>query len=92
MFDLKGQVAIITGGARGIGEGICDIFCKAGATVALWDVIDEGAATAEEISASGGSIFFQKQIVGVFICVKSSLVCTRRQSGIGLDRRRSGQS
>ena len=60
MFDLTGQVAIITGGARGIGEGICDIFCKAGATVALWDVIDEGAATAEKISASGGSIFFQK--------------------------------
>jgi len=73
MFDLKGQVAIITGGARGIGEGICDIFCKAGATVALWDVIDEGAATAEKISASGGSIFFQKVNITDKACVDKAI-------------------
>ncbi|MEK9612538.1 MAG: 3-oxoacyl-ACP reductase FabG [Flavobacteriaceae bacterium] len=60
MFDLTGQVAIITGGARGIGEGICDIFCKAGATVALWDVLDEGYETASKIESKGGSISFQK--------------------------------
>ena len=35
MYSLDGQIAIITGGARGIGEGICEVFCKAGATVAL---------------------------------------------------------
>lgn len=73
MFDLTGQVAIITGGARGIGEGICDIFCKAGATVALWDVIDEGAATAEKISASGGSIFFQKVNITDKACVDKAI-------------------
>lgn len=60
MFSLEGQVAIITGGARGIGQGICEIFCKAGATVALWDVLDSGAETAETIAAAGGKIFFQK--------------------------------
>ena len=60
MFNLEGQVAIITGGAQGIGEGICQVFCKAGATVALWDVRDSGAATAEKIKAEGGNIFFQK--------------------------------
>lgn len=60
MFSLEGQVAIITGGARGIGEGICRVFCKAGATVALWDVMDSGAETAATISAEGGNIFFQK--------------------------------
>ena len=36
--------------------------------------------------------FFQKKIVDVFIGTKSNLVCTRRQSGIGLDRHRSGQN
>jgi 3-oxoacyl-[acyl-carrier protein] reductase len=60
MKKLDGQIVIITGGARGIGEGICKIFCNEGATVALWDVLEEGQTTADSISAGGGSIFFQK--------------------------------
>ena len=60
MKKLEGQIVIITGGARGIGEGICKIFCNEGATVALWDVLEEGQTTADSISAGGGSIFFQK--------------------------------
>ena len=60
MKKLDGQIVIITGGARGIGEGICKIFCNEGATVALWDVLEEGQTTADIISAGGGSIFFQK--------------------------------
>lgn len=60
MKRLEGQVVIVTGGARGIGEGICEVFCKEGATVALWDVMDLGQATADKISATGGSIFYQK--------------------------------
>ncbi|MCH1517250.1 MAG: 3-oxoacyl-ACP reductase FabG [Flavobacteriaceae bacterium] len=60
MLNLEGQVAIITGGAQGIGEGICEVFCQAGATVALWDVRDSGAETAAKIKANGGKIFFQK--------------------------------
>ena len=60
MGRLDGQVAIITGGARGIGEGICEVFCNEGATVALWDVLEIGDSTANRISSKGGSIFFQK--------------------------------
>ena len=60
MKKLDGQIVVITGGARGIGEGICKIFCNEGATVALWDVLEEGQTTADSISADGGSIFFQK--------------------------------
>ena len=60
MKKLEGQLAIITGGARGIGEGICKVFCEAGATVALWDVLDGGQETADAIAANGGKIFFQK--------------------------------
>ncbi len=59
MFRLDGQVAIITGGAQGIGAGICKVFTDAGATVALWDVKD-GQAVVDEITADGGEIFYQK--------------------------------
>ena len=60
MINLKGQVAIVSGGARGIGEGICEVFCEAGATVVLWDVLEKGAETAKRIAGTGGKISFQK--------------------------------
>lgn len=59
MFRLDGQLAIVTGGARGIGAGICKIFTRAGATVACWDIAD-GQPITDEIIAEGGRIFYQQ--------------------------------
>jgi len=40
MFRLEGKVAIVTGGARGIGAETARVFREAGATVVTWDVAD----------------------------------------------------
>ena len=60
MKELEGNIAIVTGGARGIGEGICKVFSGEGATVFSWDILDEGELTAKKINEDGGDIFYQK--------------------------------
>jgi 3-oxoacyl-[acyl-carrier protein] reductase len=43
MFELGGQVAIVTGAATGIGEAIAQRLAKAGATIAVADLNLQGA-------------------------------------------------
>ncbi len=60
MGRFEGQVAIVTGGARGIGKGICKAFCQEGASVIIWDIDEQGLETAQEISFEGGIISFRR--------------------------------
>ena len=47
-FSLQGQVAVVTGGGQGIGEGIATRLSQAGARVAI---LDANRAGAEEVAA-----------------------------------------
>ena len=54
MKKLEGKVALITGGARGIGKKIAQRFISEGANIAVCDVNpDEAQSTAAELSSDG---------------------------------------
>jgi 2-hydroxycyclohexanecarboxyl-CoA dehydrogenase len=54
---LDGQVAVVTGGAAGIGGGISRLFAAAGANVVLNDVDADLAASARaDIEGAGGAV------------------------------------
>jgi len=54
-FSLKGKVAIVTGGGRGIGQAIAFGLAKAGAKVVITSrKMEDLEATAKEITAAGG--------------------------------------
>jgi 3-oxoacyl-[acyl-carrier protein] reductase len=53
-MDIKGQVVMITGGARGIGKAIAENLARKGADLAIADISAEGAAeTAKELASFG---------------------------------------
>lgn len=55
MPEFDGQVAVVTGGARGIGAEIARRLARGGATVVCADVLDTADIVAE-ISGAGGSV------------------------------------
>jgi len=56
-IDLDGKLAVVTGGAQGIGRAVAERFIASGAKVVLWDRDQALAeATAKEIGATGVAI------------------------------------
>jgi len=55
---LEGRVALVTGGAQGIGRAVAHRMCTEGAAVVVADVDPAGAAVAEEVTSAGGRCAF----------------------------------
>ena len=61
---LKDKVAIVTGGAHGMGEAEVRLFAKEGAAVVIADMLtNEGEAVAADISGSQGRARFIRETV-----------------------------
>lgn len=55
---FKDKVAIVTGGASGIGRAIVEELCKEGASVALTGISDIGEITSRDLCAAGFDVLF----------------------------------
>ncbi len=85
MKRLHEKVAVITGGAAGIGKAAVIKFLAEGAKVAVWDVNKQkGTQLVEEYTAKGFQLIFNEVNVSNFESVKKAVEETHEKFG-GID-------
>lgn len=82
MFRLDGKVALVTGGARGIGAAVAEALAQAGAAVMVTDILDAvGQQTVEKIRKAGGKAAFQHHDVTVEGDWEKALAAAQKELG-----------
>ena len=90
---LNGKIALITGGASGIGRGTAMVFAREGAKVVVADILaDEGQETVRLVKDSGGEASFLKcdvskaaeveALIKKIVTVHGRLDCAFNNAGI----------
>src|SRR5210317_81895 len=72
-FNLENRVAVVTGGAQGIGLAIVDRFIQSGAKVVIWD-IDEAEAKKAVSKISSKNLIYQIVDVTNFESISETLI------------------
>ena len=85
MSDFSDQVAIVTGGAQGIGRAVADRLAGGGARLAIWDLDADLAAQAARDIGNGAFARCRAASASSRVCSSSTLVSTqlRRTIGVG---------
>jgi len=81
-IELKQRVAVITGGANGIGQATALTLARAGAAVTIWDVAEQtGQAVVDAILAEGKQAAFVKVNVASQPDVEAAVAATVERWG-----------
>ena len=81
-MKLKDKIAIVTGGADGIGKATAIKFAAEGATVIIWDLnAEKGAETVKEITENGGKVSFAKVNTSVYAEVEAATKAVVQEFG-----------
>ncbi len=81
MDILKGKVALVTGGASGMGRDAALLFAREGAKVCVADWSDAGEQTVKDITAASGDACFVKADVSKSDDVKKMIAATVKKFG-----------
>jgi NAD(P)-dependent dehydrogenase (short-subunit alcohol dehydrogenase family) len=79
---LEGKVCIITGGALGIGRACAERMADEGATIAIFDVLDEpGRAAAQDLEARGARAGYWHVEVSDEVAVRDAMAVVAARFG-----------
>jgi NAD(P)-dependent dehydrogenase (short-subunit alcohol dehydrogenase family) len=81
MARLDGKVALVTGGALGIGAATSAMLAREGASVAVTDVLDGVNKPTDQITVEEWDRVIAINVRGVFLCTKHAIPHLRRAGG-----------